>query len=96
MSFLERIRATVNANLDVANVWFFQRESIVVSIFRRVLQTPAERLTRQRRTCPSLAERSPEEAFRDRVFAALFGVLMVSVAALWLVMAIRLFLWLVR
>jgi hypothetical protein len=91
MSFLERIRTTVNASLDRAHVWFFERDGIVVWSFRRLLQAPEERLARPRRAYP-LEKRSPEEAFRDRTFTALFGIVIALVATTWVLAIVRLFL----
>lgn len=90
MSFLERIRATVNAGLDRAHVWYFEYECPFVGPLRRLLQTPEERRARRRRTYPPLLERSPDQAFWDRAFAAGLSVLIATVIAQWVLIAIRL------
>jgi hypothetical protein len=90
MSFLEWLRNIVNAGLDRASVLFFEHEGIVVWSFRRLLQTPQERLARPHRTYKPKNSRSPEEAFSDRTFAALFGVVLALSATTWVLAIVRL------
>lgn len=91
MSVLERLRTTANAGLDAVHMWFFERETIAPWSVRRLLQTPEELQARPRLASRPLHDRTPEEAFRDRTFAAGLSILWASVVALWVLIAVRLF-----
>ena len=82
MSFLERSRTRINSGLDQMHVWLIAREGVFTWAFRRLLQSPELRAAKPRKTFPPLEDRSPEEAFRDRQFAAAYCLLVVSLIVL--------------